>query len=109
MGYELFLIHGGKGEGDIYAPCHNEMIQIMNDHGTTIYIQLSPEALKDRLINSKTDRPLIKDKSEEELLDFIAELLAKRESYYNKARYILNGINLKAEELADLMRDTASN
>ena len=89
------------------APCHNNMIRIMNDHGTTIYIQLTPESLKDRLVRSKTERPLIKDKSEKELLNFITTLLSEREVYYNKARFIVNGLNLKAENLEDILKDSA--
>ena len=90
------------------APCHNDMIRIMNDHGATIYIQLPPEVLKDRLLTSKTDRPLIKGKSESELLEYITSLLSERENYYQQARFMVNGVNLRAEELADLLRDPAS-
>ena len=85
------------------APCHNDMIRIMNNHGTTIYIQLPAEALRDRLLNSKTVRPLIQGKSASELLEYITSLLSEREKYYQQARHIINGINLKAEELAAVL------
>ena len=88
------------------APCHNDMIRIMNDHGATIYIQLPPLALKDRLFNSKTERPLIKGKSEPELVEFITTLLGEREKYYQQARYIVNGVNLKPEELVALLEES---
>ena len=38
--YENVVVSTGGG-----APCHNDMIRIMNDHGTTIYIKLPPPAL----------------------------------------------------------------
>ncbi|MDF1576398.1 MAG: shikimate kinase [Bacteroidales bacterium] len=98
---EKLVIATGGG-----APCHSEMMDLMNRHGTTIYIQLSPEALKGRLIRSRTERPLIKGKSEPELLDFIGKLLREREIFYMRATYIVNGINLQAEELARLIMDS---
>lgn len=85
------------------VPCHGEMMQIMNEHGITIYIQLPPEALKDRLLHSRTERPLIEGKSETELLEFIHTLLAEREHYYKQARHVINGINLQYEELISLL------
>ncbi len=100
-GRENVVISTGGG-----APCHNDMIRIMNDHGATIYIQLPANALKDRLLNSKTERPLIKGKSESELLEYISSLLAEREKYYQEARYVVNGVNLVAEALADLLRES---
>ena len=88
------------------APCHSQMMDIMNAHGSTVYIQLSPEALKDRLINSRTERPLIKGKSEAELLEFITILLEEREKFYNQASHIVDGISLRSEELATLLLDS---
>ncbi len=88
------------------APCHNDMIRIMNDHGCTVYIKLPPDALKDRLLNSKTERPLIKGKSESELLEYISTLLGIREEFYRQARYTVNGVNLELEELVNLLAET---
>ena len=85
------------------APCHGEMMQIMNEHGCTIYIQLSPEALRDRLLHARTERPLIKGKSETELLEFISGLLGKREHYYMQATHTINGINLQMEDLVSML------
>lgn len=88
------------------APCHSNLMRLMNEHGTTIYLRLSPDELKSRLIRSRTERPLIKNKSEEELILFIENLLEQREQYYNQANYIVNGINLHPEELANLLLDS---
>lgn len=83
------------------APCHGEMISIMNKCGDSVYIKLPPSDLKDRLLRAKTERPLIKGKSDQELLQFITELLEKRETYYNQANYIVDGVNLNPQWLAD--------
>jgi shikimate kinase len=82
------------------APCHGTMMSTMNSKGDTVYINLSPETLLERLTQSKVDRPLIRGKSKDELLHFITSLLETRESFYNQARYIVDGISLDPERLA---------
>jgi len=88
------------------APCHGEMMSIMNKNGTTVYIKLSPAALKDRLQQSKTERPLIKGKSEEELLEYIHSKLKEREVYYNQATLIIDGIKLGVDQLAEHLKES---
>lgn len=85
------------------APCHGEMMQMMSEHGTTIYIQLSPEVLKDRLLHSPTERPLIQGKSETELLEFVTFLLAEREAFYKQAKHTINGLSVQIEDLIALL------
>jgi shikimate kinase len=97
---EKLVIATGGG-----APCHSHLMELMNANGTTIYIQLSPETLKNRLIQSRTPRPLIKGKSEIELLEFIKTLLQKREKFYNSAFHIVDGIDLQSKTLASLLLD----
>ena len=83
------------------APCHGDQIGIMNSHGCTVYLKMTPVALKDRLIHSSTDRPLIRDKSEKELLQFIKDLLAERAAYYEQAKIQVNGADLDMDRLVD--------
>jgi len=97
---EKLVISTGGG-----APCHSGMMDLMNANGCTIYLKLSPKSLQDRLMKSKTERPLIKGKSETELLEFISILLEKREKFYEQATHIVDGINLRSEELAALLLD----
>ena len=98
---EKLVISTGGG-----APCHSNMMDLMNTHGTTIYLKLSPEALKTRLIQSSAERPLIMGKSEPELLDFIKSLLEKRELFYERAAHIVDGINLQSQALQKLLMDS---
>ena len=69
------------------APCFFDNIDLMNNTGTTIYMNIDPAILADRLIHSKTERPLIKGKSQEELTVFIDEMLTKRRPFYSQAKY----------------------
>ncbi len=88
------------------APCHSQNMDLMNANGCTIYLKLSPLALQSRLIRSRTERPLIKGKTETELLDFISTLLEKREKFYQQASHIVDGLSLRSEDLATLLLDS---
>ena len=98
---EKLVISTGGG-----APCHSGIMDLLNAHGITVYLKLSPEALLSRLIRSRTERPLIKGKSEPELLDYIKTLLETREEFYSRARHVVDGLNIKAEELARDISDS---
>lgn len=82
------------------APCHGDMMEIMMGKGLTVYLYLPPEVLKDRLLHAKAERPLLKGKSEEELLVYIKETLEARESYYKKAALIVEGVTPNLDALA---------
>lgn len=69
------------------APCFYDNMDLMNATGTTIYLNIDPSILAERLMKSKTERPLIKGKSQEELIQFIDETLKQRDVYYSKARF----------------------
>lgn len=80
---ESFVLATGGG-----LPCFHENTTILNNLGTTIYLQRPSKELAQRLINSKTERPLIKGKSFDELVVFIDDTLVKREPFYLKAQFI---------------------
>lgn len=79
--FEDLIISTGGG-----TPCFFDNIEYMNNQGATVFLDVPVERLFIRLSIAKKKRPLIMDKSDEELRAFIAEQLAKREPYYIKAR-----------------------
>lgn len=81
--FEDVVISAGGG-----TPCFFDNMDYMNDVGTTVYLKASPESLSSRLNTCKDKRPLIKDKNEEELYNFVVESLGKREPFYSKAQII---------------------
>lgn len=85
------------------APCYADNLEWMQRCGKVVYLSLPPRALANRLKNSKTERPLLKDLEDEELVDFISQKLAEREVFYNRAKYIISGIDLTAEKLANYL------
>jgi shikimate kinase len=91
--FEDVIISTGGG-----APCFFDNMEIMNQAGTTIYIEATPEVLADRLLSSKSIRPLVVGKSREELIPFITKHLADRERYYKKANIIYHANQMLSKE-----------
>ncbi len=83
--FENVVISTGGG-----APCFYNNMELMNKSGFTVYLKTSPEELTKRLCISKNKRPLLKEKTSEEIQVFIAENLEKRNHYYNQARLIFD-------------------
>lgn len=85
------------------TPCFNNNITHILKAGTAVYIEMPAESLHYRLTQSENKRPLLKDKSLEEGLDFIKMLLRQREKYYTQAHLTINGINLTTEKLKEAL------
>lgn len=80
------------------TPCFNNNVDVINDLGLSIYMKLSPQSLKDRLIKEKAKRPLIANLKDAELLNFISGKLAERCSFYESANLIFEYSNEKETE-----------
>jgi shikimate kinase len=85
------------------APCFFDNIDVMNEAGLCVFLDVNAEELADRLIHSKTERPLIKGKSPDELVGFIESMMQKRRPFYEKARHILKGKEIKPEQVISLI------
>jgi len=84
-------------------PCFNDNIDIMNELGITVYLKAAPAFLASRLKSKKQERPLIASLNDEELVNYLDQLLHEREKFYNKAKLHIEAKNLKAQELAELL------
>lgn len=89
------------------APCYFNNMDWMKSEGKVVYISMDPKALANRLKHSKNERPLIKDLSFEELVDFISDKLASRDLFYKEADFMVSGIDLTAEKLAGYLNLTS--
>ena len=83
------------------TPCFYNNISLINQHGFSVYIQMHAKSLYDRLINSKKKRPLLADKSADEILDHIEKQLGERESYYLQSKLIIKGESLDIDKLVE--------
>ena len=72
------------------TPCFFDNMDYMNGQGETIYLKADPEVLYKHLLMGKIERPLLKNKTPEQLIDFIKEQLEKREPFYTKAKHVLD-------------------
>lgn len=87
------------------TPCYYDNMELMNRNGVTIYIKMSTDMLISRLVNTKDSRPLLENKTEDELRTFIASQLEKREDAYHQAHYIVKGKDLNVNELARFVKE----
>ena len=83
--FEDVVISCGGG-----TPCFFDNMDYLNQQGKVVYLKADPEVLYKHLLMGKTERPLLKGKTPEQLITFIREQLEKREPYYTKARYTLD-------------------
>ena len=83
------------------APCFFNNMELINQNGISVYIEMSNLSLFHRLSNSKRPRPLVKNKSQEELKQFIKVHLEERLPYYSRAQMTIKGENLDMDNLVE--------
>lgn len=83
--FENVVVSCGGG-----TPCFFDNMGYMNQLGETIYLKASPETLHTHLKMGKGVRPLLLNKTPEEVEIFIREQLKLREPFYNKAKHIID-------------------
>lgn len=106
--YENVVISLGGG-----TPCFFDNMDIVNKAGKSVYLRPSEEVLLQRLIKGKNKRPLLAQKSDDEILQVIREQLAWREPYYLRASLVFEASHLEnkedihfhSEELARMLAD----
>lgn len=83
-GDDLVVATGGG------LPCFYDNMAYMKKHGISVYLKVDENELADRLDSIKASRPLLKDKSREELKQSVHDMLQTREPYYNRANIIVD-------------------
>ena len=85
------------------TPCYFTNMEIMNQTGETFYFQRPVKELFNRIVNARDNRPLVKDKSEEELLIYIEDLLNKREAFYLISKFTIPRNKLTVHDLVEII------
>ena len=75
----------------------------VKENGISIYLKLTPEAIISRHKVAKRPRPLLQNKTDEELLNFIKQTLKEREVYYQQSDFIFNALSVKPEEIIKII------
>ena len=88
--FENVVISVGGG-----TPCFFDNMDYMNAVGETVFLDVDVKVLFRRLKVAKQQRPLLANKTDEELMTFIVEALQKRLPFYSKAKYVFNGERLE--------------
>lgn len=94
-----FVLSTGGG-----TPIRGGNMEYMRSVGKVLYLQQPPEVLRQRLLASKTVRPLIAGKNPDELLDYIEKTLHAREPFYLQANLIVADAGRDADRLARLLQ-----
>jgi shikimate kinase len=87
------------------TPCYCDNMELINRDGISVYLACSVDELYEWLKHHKTDRPLIRDKSDKELKTYISEELQRREPFYSKAHLIVQAYNTSAAEVWERIRE----
>ncbi|MCR5513306.1 MAG: shikimate kinase [Prevotella sp.] len=83
--FENVIISCGGG-----TPCFFDNMDYLNQQGDVVYLKATPETLYKHLLMAKVERPLLKDKSPEELIAYITDHLKERAPFYEKARHTVD-------------------
>lgn len=85
------------------TPCFNDNMAWMNEHGTTIFLKISPQSAVSRIQLSKKKRPLAENKTEAELAAFVEKHYGARMSFYEQAQHVVKGEDLDLEIVVELL------
>lgn len=85
------------------APCFFDNMDLMNNSGYCIFLDVQVSSLVNRLLHARVERPLIKGKTAEELEAFIGLTMEKRRPFYEKAKYILRGSEITTNQIIELL------
>ena len=72
------------------TPCFFDNMEYLNRQGDTVYLKATPDVLYKHLKMGKKERPLLKNKTKEEMYRFIEEQLAQRETHYLEAKNVID-------------------
>jgi shikimate kinase len=82
-------------------PCFNNNMDIINKEGISIYLEMPYNAIINRQKNSKQKRPLLKNKTQEEIETYLLDLLTKREPIYKKSKIKIDSQNIDFSSLKE--------
>lgn len=89
LNLESYVVSCGGG-----TPCFFNNLELMQEKGLTIYLEMTPKALLSRINQGDglIQRPLLNN-SKLSVLDELENTLSTREAFYKKMKLTLNGLN----------------
>jgi len=95
---ENYVISTGGG-----TPCFNNNMQLINERGFSVYINMHPKSLFIRLKNAKRPRPRTYLLDDESLMKRIDDDMLIREKFYKQASVEIKGENADIDALVELV------
>ncbi len=71
-------------------PTHDDNLDLMLDSGVVIYLSASVPTIAQRLYLVRESRPLVADKTKQEVEQYVQETLPQHEKYYSRAHLTIN-------------------
>ena len=87
------------------TPCFNNNMDLMNQSAITVYLQSNPKTIFSWLKDAKHERPLLKGKTDDELLHYIENLLEQRKQYYEQAQITVSALHFDAKKLITIINE----
>ncbi len=81
---ENFVLAVGGG-----LPCYYNMMDELNEMGLTVFLDVDSLQIYERTKSDKSNRPLLKDLDEKNLLSFINEMYSIRKKIYCRAKHTI--------------------
>lgn len=86
------------------TPCHCDNMNFIEKYGEVIYIQLDSDTLVSRLKKATKDRPIVLNKTDEELRNYVQDIREKCEHHYLRAKYYVSGKNLTVNNILHVLQ-----
>ena len=110
--FENVIVSCGGG-----TPCFFDNMEYMNGQAETVYLKAEADVLYKHLLMGRSVRPLLLNKTPDEVDSFIREQLKYRESFYTKAKHILDvslmdnyaKIDISVNQLCQLLKLNKAN
>jgi shikimate kinase len=77
----------------------------MKTKGISIYLKVPTQTLFNRLRSAQSQRPLIRNKTDNELLEFIEAKVAEREFYYLKSTVTIESGDIRSSDIQRAIAD----
>ncbi len=94
-----YVISTGGG-----TPCFMDGMKQINENGISVYLKMNEQAILSRLVKSKQRRPLVSNKPEVDLLDFINAKLRERDPIYSQAMITVQAISINIDSLLAVIK-----
>lgn len=83
------------------TPVYYDNMDLIKGKTISIYLRSNPKFLAERLVQKKSNRPMIAHLKDEELPEFVAKHLFERRNFYEESDYTIDIPNKSVIEITD--------